>query len=579
MKSFGEYISFWAITDVLISKRVQLADKLHKKHQLHLLSPNMALGELKESERILMSLMPPRKSWISLSRNTRFRDVGEGHRQRIATTRCNWQSIKWTIKRDKAKDSMLPYLEKLNEFVVKVQTRVRDKSFAIAEPELFPEIKDESSCRPLCKFEQLEDAVILILANKYLTELFDGVFYNESLAFRSKRMYHGKECVTTHHHAITRMKEFRSRYERKPLYVCECDLQKFYDTVSHQIVRKSYYDLLNKIRKGHSGLDITEISRVFEAYLRCYSFPRSVYKKNGDQEFWERNHIEVKQRRFKWVEKELLTHKIAKSHRGLMKMGIGVPQGGSLSGLIANLVLNTVDWQVKKQMKKGDLYLRYCDDMIIISTCKSRCKRLFSIYSNGAIKLRLVPHLPKAFEYGKKSFWEGKSKDAYLWEMGREDASEWIGFVGYEMRRDGMLRIRKKSFRKELDKQINVVFVKTLDRIKNENRVSNDSLLNSLESRLISMSVGKIAVWNAPFFDSEMCWSAGFKELEMNPVLAKQLRELDRHRWMMLGAARRRLGNKMKGELVTRRDLEQSENDNYHDSSGMVHSYYYQFAK
>lgn len=191
----------------------------------------------------------------------------------------------------------------------------------------------------------------------------------------------------------------------------------------------------------------------------------------------------------------------------------------------------------------------------------------------------LVPHKPKAFEFGKKSFWGVKSKDAYLWEIGRKDAAEWIGFVGYEMRRDGMLRIRKKSFRKELDKQTSVVFEKTLDRIQNETRVSNDSLLRSLESKLISMSVGKIAVWNASFIESEMCWSAGFKELEMNSVLAKQLRELDRHRWMVLRAAKRRLGVKMKGEVVARKDLEQLDEEKNPDSVGMVHSYYYQFKK
>lgn len=183
-------------------------------------------------------------------------------------------------------------------------------------------------------------------------------------------------------------------------------------------------------------------------------------------------------------------------------------------------------------------------------------------------------------QFGKKTFWKGKSKDAYPWAMGQKDAAEWIGFVGYEMRRDGAMRIRKKSFRKELDKQTKVVFEKTLDKIKDKMRVSNDSLLSSLERKLISMSVGKIEVWNAPFMESEMCWSAGFKELEMNSVLAKQLRELDRHRWMMLGAAKRRIeGALQKAQSLVRKDLEQLEEDKNPDSHGMVHSYYYQFAR
>ena len=585
MKSFGDYISFWSVTNVLISKRVQLSEKRHKKHQLHLLSPAMGMGRLSEAETLLLSIMPPRKSWVSLSRGTRYKELDDGHKQRKTAAKCNRLALKWTIKRDLAIEDKPPYLSRLKEFVGIIQRRIRDENFSFNKPVLFPDIKDECSCRPLCKFECLEDAVILILANKYLTELFNDLFYKESLAFRSKRDYHGKEeYVTSHHDAVARMKEYRSRFDGKRLYVSECDLQKFYDTVSHRVVRKCYYSLLKKSEKVNPGVCFDEITKVFEAYLRCYSFPRNVYCLNDKvrfEKFWENNNVDDKQRCFKWVEKELLSHGVAKSRKGLMRMQIGVPQGGAMSGLIANMVLNTVDWKVKSQMKESDLYLRYCDDMIIISANKARCKKLFSIYYTETKKLNLVPHQPKKnVEFGKKSFWDCKSKDVYSWTMGREDASEWIGFVGYEVRRDGMIRIRKKSFQKELHKQTKVVFENTLEKIWDKKRVSDNSLLSSLESKLISMSVGKIAVWNAGFMESEMCWSAGFKELEMNSVLAKQLRDLDRHRWMVVGAAKRRIESmKKKEDEVDRKDLERFEDRKNPDSYGMVHSYYYQFSR
>ena len=363
---------------MLISKRVQLCDKRHKKHQLHLLSPSMSLGQMTETEQLLLSLMPPRKRWVSLSTKTRYRELDDGHRQRNAAARCNWKAIKWTIKRDLADGGVIPYLTALKEFVNKIQKRVREEHFAFEVPLLFPDVKDETSCRPLCKFESLEDSVILILANKYLTELFDSLFYEESLAFRCKRDYHGEnDCVTAHHHAIVRMKEYRERFEGKRLYVSECDLQKFYDTVSHRVVRKCYYGLLKKAAKENPGLRFDEITRVFEAYLKCYNFPKNVFCKNGDKKFWEGNKIDEKQRCFKWVDTILL----AKSRRGLMHLQIGVPQGGALSGLIANMVLNSVDWQVKKEMKWSDLYLRYCDDMIIISTSVN-CHRKVNSFAN-----------------------------------------------------------------------------------------------------------------------------------------------------------------------------------------------------
>lgn len=583
MVSFSDYISFWAVTNVLISKRIQLGDKLHKKHMLHLLSPKLALGETSESEKQLLAMMPSRKHWVGTGKRSRFRKLDEKHRQKKAASLCNLLAVKRSIERDLKEGVMPPYLERLQEFVVKIQARIHDKAFSFHNPELFPDEKDDTCSRPLCKFTNLEDSVILILANKYLTELFDGYFYEESLAFRFKRTYHGEENhVTAHHDAIARIKEYRKRWEGKTLYVSECDLKKFYDTVSHSVVRRCYKDLLKKAVKENPGVRFDVISHVFEAYLRCYSFPRDVYYKIKPETdpFWAEHKVK-KGRCFKWADKELLEQGVAKSKNSLKRMHIGVPQGGALSGLIANMVLNTVDWQMYAKMTKRDLYLRYCDDMIIISTNKVRCNELFSVYYKGTKRLNLVPHKPeKELKFGQKEFWKGKSKDAYMWDIKRADAAEWIGFVGYEMRRDGMIRIRRKSFRKELRKQREVVFDKVLDKIDGNDRVPDLSLIGSLEMKLVAMSVGKMAVWNSRFLESEMCWSTGFRELEMNPYLEKQLHELDHHRGLILNAAERRIHTMNRNvKALYRKDLEDIENEKNPDSRGMVHSYYYQFKK
>lgn len=583
MKKFTDYISFWAITNVLISKRVHLCDKRHKNHQLHLLSPELGQEKTDITEQLILSMMPPRKSWVSLSRDTRYKNLDDGHKQRKSAARCNMLAIKWSIARDLELDVTPPYLERLQFFVKKIQTRVQNKAFSFQKPELFPDEKDETCSRPLCKFTNLEESVILILANKYLTELFDGFFYEESLAFRFKRTYHGEDnYVTSHHDAIARIKEYRSRWEGKKLYVSECDLKKFYDTVSHRVVRKCYKELLKKAAKENPGLQFDDISRVFDAYLHCYSFPKDVYYKVEPETdpFWDEHKVK-KGRCFKWAEKELLEQGVAKCQQGLKRMQIGVPQGGALSGLIANMVLNTVDWKMQAKMTKRDLYIRYCDDMIIISNSKKRCKKLFSEYYNGTMKLNLVPHKPKKkLKFHCKEFWDRKSKDAYLWEMGCEDAAEWIGFVGYDIRRDGLIRVRRKSFRKEMKKQKEVVFDKVLDKIKGKKRVSNDSLNYSLKNKLASMSVGKVSVWNAEFQVGEMCWCAGFRELEMNPCLAKQLRAMDRHRGFVLSAAKRRIRTMNKnGKPVVRKDIIQLEDEENSDARGMVYSYFYQFNR
>ena len=45
----------------------------------------------------------------------------------------------------------------------------------------------------------------------------------------------------------------------------------------------------------------------------------------------------------------------------------GVPQGGPLSPLLGNILLNELDWELEK---RGHKFVRYADDMVIL--CKSR---------------------------------------------------------------------------------------------------------------------------------------------------------------------------------------------------------------
>ncbi|WP_270244269.1 reverse transcriptase domain-containing protein, partial [Phocaeicola coprocola] len=46
---------------------------------------------------------------------------------------------------------------------------------------------------------------------------------------------------------------------------------------------------------------------------------------------------------------------------------VGVPQGGPLSPLLSNIMLNELD---KELERRGHLFVRYADDLVIF--CKSR---------------------------------------------------------------------------------------------------------------------------------------------------------------------------------------------------------------
>ena len=212
-------------------------------------------------------------------------------------------------------------------------------------------------------------------------------FDKDSLAFRAKRNYHTHiNYFTTHHDAIDRILEFRERNVRKNIYVAECDMQKFYDSVRHSIVKKEFQKLIRQVRKFYS-IDTTIIEHIFYSYLECYTFPKNVYQLNNDKYYWNSHHINGY---FGWIEKELLECGLC-TRKGISRLEIGVPQGGALSGLIANIVLNFADKNVRRY-RGNFLYQRYCDDMILLHTNKKECSRILKCYGASLKQLMLIPH-------------------------------------------------------------------------------------------------------------------------------------------------------------------------------------------
>ena len=50
---------------------------------------------------------------------------------------------------------------------------------------------------------------------------------------------------------------------------------------------------------------------------------------------------------------------------------IGTPQGGVISPLLANIVLNHLDWQLHKA---GYRFARYADDFVVVCSSESQAK-------------------------------------------------------------------------------------------------------------------------------------------------------------------------------------------------------------
>jgi hypothetical protein len=258
--------------------------------------------------------------------------------------------------------------------------------------------------------------------------------------------------------------------------------------------------------------------RIFISYLNCYNFYNCVRKLNGNEEYFRDKRVPAGE--FEWVEEDL--RKIY-SDKDIVE--IGIPQGGALSGLIANIVLDYADRKILKLNDENLLYVRYCDDMIIMHTDKRKCGIALSKYMEALKKLGLFPH-EIGNESCPKDFWKSKSKGPYEW---CEENVPWVGFVGYEINRSGEIRVRKKSLKKEKDKQKKLIDNVILA-IKGNLRSSKNTVIESALNRLIGMAVGRVELWNYKYYKNDMCWAKGFNLLNDNKYSRAQVKSLDRSR-------------------------------------------------
>ncbi|MGG7664739.1 reverse transcriptase/maturase family protein [Dyadobacter sp. BHUBP1] len=421
----------------------------------------------------------------------------------------------------------------LNKFIDEIKEALNDPKYQIATPKIIPKLKgdkrpDKNKCRPISLFS-LKDRIIISLVNKYLTRIFDKSFYGKSFAFRATQSVNGKNKVFTHHDSIEEILAYKRKYKGKRLYISECDISKFFDSVSHKIIKESFKNLSNKIEKESLIQIDPRAKRIFQNYLDCYSFVHTILplNKKSNAAYWLKHKIPGGE--FTWVKEEI---EKANFYKRIGSNRIGIPQGGALSGLIANLVLNDVDHKLANMGDRRLLYTRYCDDMVILHPSPTKCAEYAKIYETSLENLKLIPHAQSQVDSKQKDhFWgeDIKSKAAYKWSKTSKNSVEWFGFVGYEISFDGDLRVRSKSLRKEKKKQKDLVDL-TIKSIKNGRRRSDNTIRESVINRLNGMSVGRVNMRNHRNIANELCWVNGFQKLNNNKHSRAQLKSLDKYK-------------------------------------------------
>ena len=213
------------------------------------------------------------------------------------------------------------------------------------------------------------DRVIQQAIAQQLSKIYEPIFSENSYGFRPNR-----SC----HDAILRAKEIMNNGYK---WVVDLDLEKFFDTVNQDL-------LISIIRRTVNEDKVVSLIR---KYLQAGVLVNGVFEK---------------------------TEK-------------GTPQGGNISPILSNIMLNGLD---KELESRGLQFVRYADDCIIFTKSKKAAERVMeSITKFIEKKLRLKVN-------------REKSKVDRPWRI------KYLGFSFYQTKGKVEIRIHPKSIEKFKDK-------------------------------------------------------------------------------------------------------------------------------
>lgn len=538
-----QYFTFEAVLKILIRLRCKEAEKI----QQHLVVDCIAVSngrrmERPESKRELYDMFPPRRQWVHLGMAAR-KDLTQAEK---------WQKSLWlTVMRERQREGRhSDWYTMLEERIAHILIAARTGKHIFDHPNVTViekkrnEQKKEIECRPICLFKTIDERIIASLYNKALTALFDPLFYEHSYAFRIFK--EGDESMS-HLNAVRKIKEFRAAH-CGILWVAECDMKKFYDTIDHDVIKQRFMQLL--LKQKQAGIISCEefhiLRRTMFSYIDCFSFHKHVFSFNRKPAHPIWKHIENAngyKKVIKWIEEDIKEKRNGKwPYRTKLhdRYQLGVPQGGALSGLIANVIMHFTDMRLKKYWQNDNdfLYVRFCDDMIMMSSDKGKIDEATKCYTESIEKSHLYMHPDVPFtDRHMSKFWDGKTRLSYQWGEPAENVFPWITFVGYDYNWEGHTRIRKASVKKEIKKQYEKrIEIEHLLGAKGDRQPqwARQYIRNSVHKRMIGMSVGRVQMWNYTNFGNDYSWAKAFTQLTDNPWARGQLKGLDRHRNLMM---------------------------------------------
>ena len=173
------------------------------------------------------------------------------------------------------------------------------------------EIPKEDGSKRKLGIPTVTDRLIQQAVAQVLTPIYERIFHRNSYGFRPEK---------SAQQAVLKAVEYMNDGYN---WVVDIDLEKFFDTVDHN----KLISILNKEIKDGKVLSL--------------------------------------------IRKFLVSGVMVGEH--MEETEIGTPQGGNLSPLLANIILNELDWELEKRKLK---FVRYADDCIILVRSQKAAQRV-----------------------------------------------------------------------------------------------------------------------------------------------------------------------------------------------------------
>jgi group II intron reverse transcriptase/maturase len=203
---------------------------------------------------------------------------------------------------------------------------------------MIPKGPGTTKLRPL-GIPVVRDRVAQEVMRRLLAPIFEPQFHDASFGFIPRR-----NC----HQAIQRVLELHRQGDR---VVLDADIQGFFDHIPHKVIMAA---VAEEVADGN-------ILRLVEKFLTAGVMENGVFKPTT----------------------------------------VGTPQGGVISPLLANIVLNHLDWKLHEA---GFRFARYADDFVVVCQTKEQAQEAWELVQQvleADLGLTLSPAKTKVTTYGK----------------------------------------------------------------------------------------------------------------------------------------------------------------------------------